>query len=87
LLLKYPATPPKIRPTTDNAIAAAAPLITTAPMMKHVKNTPEPTRKPIVIGMNFEPAKARASPTTIAIIPMNFYSPKRIEKSKPHPAI
>jgi hypothetical protein len=41
-------------------------------MMKHIKNTPEPARKPITIGMNFEPAKARASPTTIAIIPMNF---------------
>lgn len=41
-------------------------------MTKHVKNTPEPTRKPITIGMNFEPAKARASPTTNAIIPMNF---------------
>jgi len=40
--------------------------------MKHVKNTPEPTRKPITIGMNFEPARVRASPTTKAIIPMNF---------------
>lgn len=70
--LKYPATPPKIRPTTDKPIAAPAPLITIAPMTKHAKNTPEPARKPITIGMNFEPAKARASPTTNAIIPMNF---------------
>jgi len=36
--------------------------------------------------MNFEPARVRASPTTKAIIPMNFWSPKRTDRSTPHPA-
>lgn len=46
--------------------------MTIAPITKHVKNTVEPIRKPRTIGINLEPAKARARPQTIAIIPINF---------------
>ena len=83
---KYPAAPPRIRPTTVRPIMAPVPLMTTAPIRKQKKNTPEPRSTPSTKGINLEPAKAKASPTTIEIMPMNFLSPKITPKLRPHPA-
>jgi len=61
-----------MRPTIVKPIIAPVPLMTTAPMRKHIKKTIEPRRKPSTIGMNLDPTKVRASPQAIAIMPTNF---------------
>lgn len=83
---KYPAAPPRTRPTIARPIAAPVPLMTTAPRIEKATNIPNAIRKPKAIGMNLEPAKARARPLTIAMIPINFKNPRTNDKLTAHPA-